>query len=147
MDNRIVLFFISLFCLLAHSFISCCLRSVEKLRIIEVGYRNKHPQKQALSTHNGKAFWENIVLVRLYKNVKINQRIAKKYFICNLCILIADVISVALCFFVIITNRSLNQIVRWQLGYTVAVVLVWGGAHFILDALYSPSERKRRGIE
>ena len=73
--------------------------------------------------------------------------VKKQYFFCNCILLVSDVIAIILWASMVITNSPIDQIIRWQAGFIIAVVLGLGGVEFFMDARYSPSERKRRGIE
>ena len=102
---------------------------------------------KAQSTNKMISILRALTLIDLYKQTKRNREIARKYFICNAGLLIAGVTGIILWLIMVIVSKSIGEIVYWQLGFTMDVVIVWAGTHFVLDALYLPSERKRRNID
>jgi len=140
-------FCISSICLTVHLIVTFWFCSVEKAHIIEIGYRSSNPKIKIQSTNKMISILRALTLVDLYKQTKRNHEIAKKYFICNVGLLIAGLIGLTLWLIMIMISASIGEIVFWQLGFFQGVVLVWASAHFVLDAFYSPSERKRRNID
>lgn len=147
MANFLVRFCISSICLTVHFVVTLWFCSVEKSHILEICYRNRKPKIKAQTTNKMISMWRSLTLIELYMQAKRNRKIALKYFFCNAGLLISILISLTLWLIMITTSASIREIVFWQLGFTEVVVIIWASAHFILDALYSPSERKRRAIK
>lgn len=134
-------------CLAVHLLVMLWFSSVEKSHILEICYGNRNPKIKAQSTSKIFFLLRSLSLVDLYKRATRNRKIAKKYFLCNVGLLISIVLSLILWLIMIVTSASVKVIVLWQLGFMQVVVITWAGVHFVLDALYSPSERKRRNID
>ena len=147
MGTYLVRFVVSLLSLLGHLFVVHFNYIANKALIVEIGFKNRCPKIKQNTTNKMIIALRALKLIDLYKKAKVNQNIVKKYFICHCCLLISCIIAIILFLIMVITNKSIGQIIQGQLGFTVAVVLVSSAVHFVMNAQYSPSERKRRGIE
>ena len=138
---------VSLLCLAGHLFITYCFYICHKNLIVEIGFKNRNPKIKHNTTNKIMRLFRELTLIDLYKKAKVNRHAVKQYFFCNCILLVSDVIAIILWASMVITNSPIDQIIRWQAGFIIAVVLGLGGVEFFMDARYSPSERKRRGIE
>ena len=147
MADFLIRFCIGSICLIVHLVVTIWFCSVEKSHILEICYRNRTPNINSQSTNKMIFILRSLTLVDLYKQAKRNREIAQKYFLCNAGLLISIVIALVLWLIMIVIGASIREIVLWQLGFMLVVVIIWASVHFALDALHSPSERKRRNID
>lgn len=139
--NKLSTFLLSSMCLAISWLIFGVLHYIDGADICEIGYRNCHPKYK--SNQNLSIGGDKLLYWSLCKNAKRNRKVIWLYFGMNAFLIICAVISFVL-WVVMHVSSSWHEIVKTQVGFLMAAIILHTAAHFVLDLLFLPSERKRR---